>query len=462
MDFIFSLLAFILAISVLVGFHEFGHLWVAKKCGVKILRYSIGFGRPLWKTHRGPDHTEYVVASIPLGGYVKMLDEREGPVEPEELHRAFNRQSLKVRSAIVAAGPAANFLLAFVLYFFVFMLGLPAQYPVIGEVPVDSPAAIAGLEKGDLIVAVGGEEVRSWQEVIITLVGTELQQAELQADHEGFAVRVKKPVSDLEQETLVRVKDLNFLDDPDALTKLGIRPWRADVDAVIGQLVPDAAAERVGLLPGDHVLTFRGENVQDWKHFVQLVRDAPDEVVELVVDREGLRQFFTVQLGSTIDEGRRVGRLGASVQLPSPEVMNRYRFVHRYGPLDSLQEAARKTWQVTSLTLQVLWQLLTGEASVRNLSGPIAIADHAGNTLAVGVSAFLSFLAVLSLSIGIINLLPIPILDGGHLLFFLVEWLKGSPLSVKAMAFGQSIGVVLLVGLMILAFYNDFIRLTEG
>ena len=457
MDFIFSLLAFIMAISVLVGFHEFGHLWVAKKFGVKILRYSIGFGRPIWKTRRGPDQTEYVLASIPLGGYVRMLDEREGVVKPEEQHRAFNRQSLKARSAIVAAGPIANFLLAFILYFFTYMLGVPAQSPVVGEVPSGSPAAVAGLERGDLVVVVGEEEVRSWQEVIMALVGIDLQ-----ADYEGFAVRIQKPVSGLEQEIQVRVQDLDLLDDPDALLKLGMQPWRPVVAAIIGELLPAAAAERAGLLPGDRMLVFQGENVRDWKHFVELIRDAPDEVVEILVEREGLQESFTVQLGSMIDEGRRVGRLGARAQLPPSEDMNRYRFVHRYGPLQSLQEAARKTWQLTSLTFQVLWQLLTGEASVRNLSGPITIADYAGDTLAVGVGAFLSFLAVLSLSIGIINLLPIPILDGGHLLFFLVEWLKGSPLSTRAQAFGQSIGMVLLIGLMLLAFYNDFVRLVEG
>lgn len=359
-----SLFAFIVAIGVIVSFHEFGHFWTARRLGVTVLRYSIGFGRPLW-SRRSDDGVEYVIAAIPLGGYVKMLDEREGPVTPEKRHSAFNRQSLGVRTAIVAAGPAFNFVLAFILYYCMFMVGVQAARPVVGEVVPDGVAERAGFETGDRFSAVEGRPVESWQQTLFALLGANF-------DRPAFDVEVVG-VDGAQRTLSLDTAGVNLLEGEDPLEVLGIRPLRP----------------------------------------------------------------------------------------ASPEERHRYVTVVRHGAWESLGLAAAKTWEVTALTLQIMKRLFLGEASLANVNGPVGIAEYAGLSLMLGVGAFLGLLALLSVSIGILNLLPVPILDGGHLLYYLVEFVKGSPVSARTQLVGQWVGVILLGGLMTLALYNDLSRLLD-
>ena len=451
MSVIISIVAFALVVSLLVSFHEFGHYWIAKRLGVKVLRFSVGFGKPLWKRVAGPDRTEYVLAAIPLGGYVKMLDERESEVAAHEVDRSFNRKSVGTRIAIVAAGPLFNFLLAILAYWFMFMLGVSGIKPVIGHVAADSVAARAGLERGDQIIAVNGEATPTWEEASIGIIDGALEQGAVRVTVQGEA-------DAKEQLTLQLHETREILGDGNLFAKLGMRPWQPAIPPVLGELTEDGAATRAGLRSGDRILSANGERIVGWQDWVNYVRARPHQHIRLTIKRGGDMRNVRLHTDAEIDDGDRVGRIGAYPHI-NPAQARAMQVEVRYGPVGALGIATAKTWDISVLTLRVLWKLLTGGASLKNVSGPITIAQYAGMSAAIGLSAFLGALAIFSISIGILNLLPVPMLDGGHLLYYFIELIKGSPVSETTEAVGQRIGLAVLVGLMALAFYNDFARL---
>jgi regulator of sigma E protease len=438
---LFSVAAFVVAIGVLVTVHEYGHFWVARKVGVKVLRFSVGFGKPLWRRQSEPDGTEFVVAAIPLGGYVKMLDEREGEVEAKDLHRAFNRKPLASRMAVVVAGPLFNFLFAIAAYWLMFVTGVPGLKPVLAEPVSDSVAAQAGLQLRDQILSVDGEATPTWNTAVISLLDAALSRRPVELEVAGLDGTTRRVVMDLTGAE-------GLLGRGDLLRKLGLAPWRPPVPAVIDKVVAGGAADTAGLVGGDVILRADGTDIGKWSDWVDYVRDRPDGVpVALTVRPEPVEMDDTV-----------VGRIGAYVHIPE-ELGSELRTEVRYGPLRSAPEALGRTWHMAELTLRTLWKMLTGEASVENISGPISIAQYAGYSAQVGFASFLGFLAIVSISLGVLNLLPIPVLDGGHLLYYLIELVKGSPVSEQAEMLGQRIGIALLLLLMSLAVFNDFTRL---
>ncbi len=449
--FLISLVSFLVAIGVLVAVHEFGHFWVARKLGVKVLRFSIGFGKPIWRWQKDPDGTEYVVSAIPLGGYVKMLDEREGPVPEEELPRAFNRQPVGSRIAIVAAGPLANFLFAIVAYWLVFVLGVEGLKPVVDEVAPESPAAMAGLRHGDEIVAVDGEATPTMNSVVQALLYKAVKG-------ESVTLRVRD-AQGIERHLVLALPPVGEEGGaPDLLEKVGITPLRPVVEPVIDEVLHGSAAERAGLRPGDRVVAIDGRPIERWEELVKYVQSHPGVEMVMEVERHGERHRITVVPETVSTEQGEIGRIGASVK-PPPALPERYRAVLQYSPLEAVAEAIRKTWEMSAMTVRMLGKMLVGQASLENVSGPITIAQYAGYTASVGLVQFIGFLAIISISLGVINLFPVPLLDGGHLLYYFIELVKGSPLSEQAQILGQRIGIALLVSLMALAFYNDIVRL---
>ncbi|WP_374378123.1 RIP metalloprotease RseP [Pseudomonas fluvialis] len=446
MSAIYMLLGTLVALGVLVTIHEFGHFWVARRCGVKVLRFSVGFGTPLWRWRDRQD-TEFVIAAIPLGGYVKMLDEREESV-PEALRdQAFNRKPVGQRIAIVAAGPLANFLLALVFFWVLAMLGSQQVKPVVGELLPGSPAELAGVRPGEEIVAVDGKTTSGWSAVNLQLVKrlgeTGSLRLELVTPGDSLARQVDVPLQDW----------LRGAHDPDPLAGLGIRPWRPQVPARLAHLDESGPAAAAGLRLGDHLLSLDGQPVGDWADWVRAIQQRPGEAVRVGFERDGLVQ----ELSITLAERGQTGYLGAGVAAGEwPAQMLRE---ERFGPFAGLLEGARRTWSMTLLTLDSLKKMLLGELSVKNLSGPITIAKVAGASAQSGLGDFLHFLAYLSISLGVLNLLPIPVLDGGHLLFYLVELVRGRPLSERVQTWGMQIGISLVIGVMLLALFNDLGRL---
>ncbi|MGB5562375.1 MAG: RIP metalloprotease RseP [Sedimenticolaceae bacterium] len=452
-DFLFKILAFVVAVGLLVAIHEFGHFWVARRLGVKVLRFSIGFGRALWRRQSSPDEPEYVIAAIPLGGYVKMLDEHEGPVAPGELHRAFNRQSLWVRSAVVVAGPLFNFLFAIVAFWGVLVLGEPGIRPLIGEVEPGKAAARAELRVGDEIISVNGQITPTWSLALQELATASVGQPELRilVRGAGGAERVSvMPSGDIGD--LAETRDL--------LGHLGLQPERPAIPPVFGKILAGEPAEISGLREGDLILTADGNGLADWGQWVKYVQARPGVPIDLVVEREGQSLPFTLTPAPYAMNETVIGRIGASNQ-PVAGLAERYRVQYRMGWGEAVPAAVGRTWEYSVLTLKVIWRVLTGEASIHNLSGPITIADAAGKTASIGFVYFLKFLAIVSISLGVLNLLPVPVLDGGHLLYFAIEAVKGSPVSEAAMVQGQKVGVLLLLSLMTLAFYVDILRILE-
>ncbi len=447
---LFKLAAFVVAIGVLVTVHEFGHFWVARRLGIRVLRFSIGFGRPLWR-HRGRDGTEYVIAAIPLGGYVKMLDEREGEVPAAERHLAFNRQSLPVRSAVVVAGPAFNFLFAILAFWVVLVSGETGLRPLVGEVRPGSPAATAGLEPGDEILAVNGHPTPTWSIALYELAATSVSDS-------ATRLRVRRAGGEELERTLPAGEVGDLAESPDLLKQLGIAPERPRLPPVFGEVLPGEPAAAAGLRPGDRVLSADGVKIDDWNQWVEYVRARPGKTISLVVERDGAPVEVELTPAPVAGKEGVIGRIGARNQA-RPDLLDRYRVEYRLGPLEAVPVALTKTWDFSVLTLKVLWRVLIGEASVMNLSGPISIADTAGRSAEIGMVYFLKFLAIVSISLGVLNLLPVPVLDGGHLLFFALEAIRGRPLSEAFVMQGQRIGLALLLGLMLLAFYVDLARL---
>lgn len=450
MSALYMVVGLVIALGVLVTFHEFGHFWVARRCGVRVLRFSVGFGTPLvrWHDRHG---TEFVVAAIPLGGYVKMLDEREGEVPLEQLDYAFNRKSVFQRIAIVSAGPIANFLLAILFFWVLAMLGSQQVRPVIGSVVADSPAALGGLAAGQEVVAVDGEAVNGWAAVNLRLVRRLGETGEL-------TVAVHEPGSSVEVTHKVAISSwLKSAENPDPIGGLGIQPWRPAMPPVIAELDPEGPAKAAGLQIGDRLQSLDGVAVNDWQQVVDKVRARPEQSIVLAYQRDGQSRELKLTLAAKGEGKARTGYLGAGVsggQWPA-EMLREV----RYGPVAAVGEALSQTWSMSLLTLDSLKKMVLGQLSVKNLSGPITIAKVAGASAQSGVGDFLHFLAYLSISLGVLNLLPIPVLDGGHLAFYLVEWVRGRPLSERVQAWGMQIGISLVVGVMLLALVNDLSRL---
>ena len=456
--FITSVGAFIFAIAILIAFHEYGHYWVARRCGVKVLRYSIGFGKPLWKRVAGADQTEYVIAAVPLGGYVKMLDEREGEVPKEEVHRAFNRQTVGKRIAIVSAGPIFNFIFAIFAYALMYVVGVPGVKPIVGEVKEQSIAYHAGIRTYDEIIKVDGQRTVTWGAARI-----EMLQSALQNDKIVLEVGDSSSGTSLinTRKVILPVDGISTEDKQGKLfTELGFQPYRPPIPAVMGQLTADGAAERDGMKSGDKIIRVDGQAIQDWEDWVNVVRASPGKQLDVEISRNEVTEHIALTPDPLETETGIIGRIGA---LPEPiEYPKDLQTVEQYSVLSAINNAMVKTWQMSILTLKMIGNMIIGEVSVKNLSGPITIATYAGYTASEGLPTFLSFLAIVSVSLGVLNLLPIPLLDGGHLLFYLIEIVKGRALSEEMQLRMQHIGIVMLGCLMILAFYNDIHRLLWG
>jgi regulator of sigma E protease len=451
MKIVVILVAFLVAISILVAVHEFGHYWVAKKLGFKVLRFSIGFGKPLFtRVGKDADRTEYCLAAIPLGGYVKLLDEREGDVAEAELHRSFTRRPIAHRIAVLVAGPAMNLLFAALLYAILAMVGTEIVKPVVGQVRLDSPAARAGLARGDQIVRVGERSVGDTEELQIALIR--------QFTGEGqIPLRVRR--DGVERSLTLRVTDDRRLTEPGKLLPgLGfdLATWNAPT--LIDSAPADSAGARAGLRDGDQILAVDGQTVANRSEFIALVMNAPGREISMEVQRKGERLRIVAAVPQVMDQGRAIGRLGISLKEGAPVWPPGLIETHRSGPLDAVKIGVAKTWEMSALTVQMLWRMVTGHVSAKNISGVVSIAEFAGISAYLGLTAYMAFLAIISVSLGILNLLPVPLLDGGQVVYQAVEAIKGSPISERAQLFGQQVGIALLVVLMSLAFYNDISR----
>jgi regulator of sigma E protease len=454
MGLLHTIVAFIVALGLLIVVHEYGHYLIARLCGVKVLRFSVGFGRALFTKRIGRDQTEWVVAAIPFGGYVKMLDEREGPVEPHEAARAFNRQSVWRRFAIVVAGPVANFLFAIAVYAGLFMYGLPEARPVLGTPPEGSVAALAGLRAGDTVRAVARAPIATWQELRWRVLQSALQRETLQLEVLNEKDHLRDVVLDLRSFPADDVES-------DALERVGLRLYRPPLEPVIGQLVSGGAAERAGLTVGDRVLAADERRLESWEALVAAVQARPEVPIKLTIERNGARQTLTVVPASVAAGQKRIGRIGAAPAVPASHA-ERILIRVQHGPLDSLWRAVLKTVDISVFSLKMLGKMLLGEVSWKHLSGPVTIADFAGQSAQMGWVSYVTFLALISISLGVLNLLPIPLLDGGHLMYYAIEMVKGRPVSERAMELGQRVGLALLLVMMAFAFYNDLNRLLSG
>lgn len=454
MSILWYLASFALALGILIVVHELGHYSVARLAGVKVLRFSVGFGRPLWVRRSGPDNTEWVIAAFPLGGYVKMLDEREAAVAPPELPRAFNRQPVAKRFAIVAAGPIANLLLAIVFYWGLYVYGVEELRPLLGSPVAGSMAQKAGIAEGDLVLRANGRAVATWQDLRWEILQFAVAQQPVSLETINERREISQHYLDLSH---ANTGDL----EGDLLQQIGLRLFRPRLPAVIGAVSSGSAAAQAGLREGDRIVAVDGKPVTTWSDLVALIRDAPGRPVRVEWLRDGRAYAHDVVPAEVEEGGQRIGRIGVGV-LDDGSTRDKILTVVRYGPLRALVKATQQTWDTAAFSLQVVGRMLTGEVSWKNLSGPVTIADYAGQSARMGPTHYLRFLALISISLGVLNLLPIPILDGGHLMYYIVEVIKGGPVSEKAMEIGQQIGLALLVLLMAFAFYNDINRLISG
>ena len=454
MSLLHTIVAFVVALGVLIVVHEYGHYIVARLCGVKVLRFSVGFGRPLALWRRGADRTEWVIAAVPFGGYVKMLDEREGPVAPEEAHRAFNRQSVWRRFLIVVAGPVFNFLFAILVYAGLFMYGLPEARPVLGEPPAGSVAASAGLHSGDSVRAVDGSAITTWQELRWRVLQAALQRQTLRLEVETERGHLGDVTLDLRGYPADEVE-------ADALDRVGLRLYRPPLEPIVGQIVSGGPADRAGLAVRDRVVRADGKPIETWDALVNVIRARPGKPLSLLVERSSSSLALDVIPDSVISGDTRIGRIGAAPFIP-PSHAEKMLIRVQHGPLESLARGAAKTWDISVFSLKMLGKMLMGEVSWKHLSGPVTIADFAGQSAQMGWISYLTFLALISISLGVLNLLPIPLLDGGHLMYYVIEIVKGKPVSERAMELGQRVGLALLLVMMAFAFYNDLNRLLTG
>jgi regulator of sigma E protease len=454
-EFLGSIWWLLVSLGLLITFHEFGHYWVARRMGVRVLKFSIGFGKKLW-SRTGRDGTEYVIAAIPLGGYVKMLDEREGEVDHGDLDQAFNRKSVWARIAIVAAGPAFNLIFTLLAFWLMFLVGTPEYRPIIGE--ASGIAAQAGLTAEDQIVSIEGESTDTWQHVVIGLITPAL-------DRKNILLEVEQAGGIQRQVELELDKLGNDFQEENTLEEIGITPWLPTRPAIIGEVSIDSPAYRAGFKVEDRIISINGEDVPYWAYVGALLQKygSTEEPVTIVVERAGGELELNTPLAES-SSGLFSSRLilGVTAKPADEKLQAQYErayFLHQYGVIDGFAAASSEMWRLTRSTLGLLGRMLTGSASVKNLSGPISIAQFANSSANAGLSRFLFFLGAISLSLGILNLLPIPVLDGGHLLYYLIELAKGSPVSEQTQAKGQYIGLMALFGLMGIAFFNDILRL---
>jgi len=447
LDILQKIVAFLFVLGVLVVFHELGHYVVARLAGVKVLRFSIGFGRIIWSRRVGPDRTEWAVSAIPLGGYVKMVDEREGDVAPADRPRAFNRQSVWRRIAIVAAGPIANLLLAVLLFAGTYIVGIPGQVALLAEPPADTPAAAAGLHHGDVVVALDGEPVKSWQELRWRLLKAS-GKGDVSIDVERGNDRTTKRVA---------IASLAAGDwEGNFMPLLG---FKADFGApLIDQVIADKPAARAGLNAGDRIVAIDGSPVNSPADVATKTNARPGEPLTFTIERDGVARDVVIVPDTVEQNGRRIGIAGVRLAV-DPARAEKLAVTVRYGVVDALAQGARKTWELSEFTLRMLGRILIGDASLKNISGPITMADYAGQSAQAGGLVFVGYLALISISLGVLNLLPVPLLDGGHLLYYLAELIKGSPVSDRAFEVGQRIGMAVLAMLMALALFNDLSRL---
>lgn len=450
----FYLAAFLVVLGVLIVVHELGHYLAARLCGVKVLRFSVGFGRMLWRKRLGTDQTEWAISIFPLGGYVKMLDEREGTVAEEEIHRAFNRQSVGKRSIIVAAGPLANFALAILLYWAIFMHGSEELLPVLGAPPIGTPAAMAAIANGEQVRAIDGQPVATWNDLRWIL----LQKA---VDQESVALEVVNERDEIAVRHLYLAAAGEQGWEGDALERLGVRFYRPDLPAVIGKVVANGVADRVGLLPGDRVLSIAEKDVSSWYDLVAIIRDSATRSIRLEVERQGEIVAVVLVPESVMERGQTVGKIGVAVA-DGPKPRREVKTFISYGMVEAAGKALEETWDKSLFSLVMMGKMLTGEVSWKNLSGPVTIADYAGQSARLGLDYYLKFMALVSISLGVLNLLPIPVLDGGHLLYHVLEVVMRRPLSERAMEIGQQVGMSILFALMAFAFFNDLTRLFNG
>jgi regulator of sigma E protease len=453
-NFLYYAMAFILALGILIVAHEGGHFLAARLVGVKVLRFSVGFGHILWSRRFGRDQTEWAIGMFPLGGYVKMLDENEGVVAPEELHRSFNRQSVWRRMAIVVAGPLANLVLAVFVYWGVFCYGSEEPKPLLGAPVAGSPAALAGFEIGEEVLKIGGEQVRTWQDFRWELLRRTVDQDSVEIE----VINAKREIS-IRRLDFAQIRQHGL--EVDSLEKLGIVFYRPKLPPIIGEISSGSAAELAGLLAGDEILQINNEPVSAWSDVVRQVRNAPGVALNLVVARADEERSLRVVPLTIEENGRQIGRIGATVRHSGPG-RNELMITVRYGLVPALGKAISETWDKSVFSLVMIRKMITGEISWRNISGPVTIADYAGQSAKMGLDYYLKFLALISISLAVLNLLPIPILDGGHLLYYVVEVIKRGPLSERSMEIGQQIGLLLLVMLMACSFYNDINRLISG
>ncbi|HEY8118880.1 MAG TPA: RIP metalloprotease RseP [Methylophilaceae bacterium] len=453
-----TLIAFIATLGVLITVHEYGHFQVARWCGVKVLRFSIGFGKPLFSKRIGKDQTEFVLAAFPLGGYVKMLDEREAsidePIQEHDLPRAFNRQSVWKRIAIVSAGPVANLLLAVFIYWFLFMQGTLGVRPLLGEIVEGTPAARASMAAGELIKKVAGTPVATWQDVRWSLLQQSLKSQVASIEAVSGADEIH-----LHQLSLGNIGKDDF--EKDILDKLGLAPYQPRVPASVGEIIKGSAAERAGLMAGDMISSVNGIAVGQWEDFVSIIRKNPGKQLSLNIKRGDVEVVLAITPEAEMENGQPIGRIGAAYHM-DPSELEKITVKIQYGPVIALSKAIAKTWDTSIFSLKMLGSMLTGSVSWKGVSGPVTIASYAGQSAHAGLAAFISFLAIVSISLGVLNLLPIPVLDGGHLLYYTVEIFKGSPVSEQVMEIGQRMGFALLGLLMACALYNDFNRLITG
>lgn len=449
-DALTSLLAFIVAISVLVAVHEYGHFIIGRWCGMKILRFSIGFGKPLWTWVGKKDNTEFCISAIPLGGYVKFLGERYGsgdPVDPADEGRAFNQRPVWMRLAVLLAGPVFNFLFAFFAYWVIFVNGVPTMRPAVGEVMDSSYAAEAGLQFGDRIISVGDREASDWETVVVSLLDDMISNGRVTLRLENESGRSRTATIDVGD-------DATRLTEPGVLFDgLGFQPWQPP--AVVAELSDGGAAETAGIREGDRIISIAGEAVSNFGDLQRIVTARPSEDVAIELVRQEGVLTINLTIGTQEQDGKTLGLLGVS----GGGVPEEFWYLRQFGPIDSISQSIERTWVGMGFTVRMLGRMVTGEVSIENISGPISIAQFAGSSASAGFNSFMRFLALVSISLGVLNLLPVPVLDGGQIVYHSIEGLKGSPLSDKAQMLGQQLGIVALLLLMSFAFYNDIARI---
>ena len=456
-----TLFAFIVTIGIIVTIHEYGHFQVARWCGVKVLRFSIGFGKPLCRKNFGADQTEFVLAAIPLGGYVKMLDERElNADEADEIHysetdlaRAFNRQSVYKRIAIVLAGPVANLLLAILIYWFLFMQGVTGMRPMIGQVEPNSIAAQANMTAGEVVSTINEKEIKTWSEASFILFEAALE-------NEIVSIKATAKSNELHLHKL-DLAGLGQDTEGDILQKIGLAVFRPDVLPVLSQVLPNSAAEKAGLQAEDTIVDIDGLQIETWNDVVNVVKGSPSKALKFTIARNQEMVKITVTPRPVEENKLEVGIIGAAVKIDKAQLGAIFVKQH-YSGVESLRMAIEKTWKTSTFSLKMMWYMVTGKTSWRGISGPVTIASYAGESAGLGLKPFLSFLALVSISIGILNLLPIPVLDGGHLMYYMAEIIKGSTVAEQTVILGQKIGFGLLGLLMILAIFNDINRIVTG